>query len=105
MCTWSVRACMFVLCVRASAGECCGCTHARARACCACECMFMCVPHTPRAPTHNPPLYTPTAAKVVSEAVRRKVEEREAALAAAEGAAPLSATQIARLQLQVGGSA
>ena len=40
------------------------------------------------------------AAKVVSEEVRRKIEERQRALEAAEAAGPLSATQIARLQYQ-----
>lgn len=38
------------------------------------------------------------AAKVVSEEVRRKIEERQRREAAAEAAGPLSATQIARLQ-------
>ena len=40
----------------------------------------------------------PRAAKVVSEEVRRKIEERQRREAAAEAAGPLSATQIARLQ-------
>lgn len=39
-----------------------------------------------------------SAAKVVSDEVRRKIEERQQREAAAEAAGPLSATQIARLQ-------
>lgn len=39
-----------------------------------------------------------SAAKVVSDEVRRKIEERQRREAAAEAAGPLSATQIARLQ-------
>ena len=58
-------------------------------------------PPPPCAHAHSPA--HALTAKVASEAVRKKVQEREAALAAADSAAPLSATQIARLQLQVGG--
>jgi hypothetical protein len=42
----------------------------------------------------------PPAAKVVSAEVRRKIEERERALAAEAAAGPLTLTQIARLQFQ-----
>lgn len=50
-------------------------------------------------PPHTHPLLA--AAKVVSEEVRKRIAAQQAQLAAAEAARPLSATQIARLQLQV----
>lgn len=55
-----------------------------------------CPPALPAPPSKHPS----PAAKVVSEEVRRKIAAREAALAAAEAAGPLSAVQIARLQYQ-----
>ena len=66
---------------------------------CPLACLLLPTLHCSRAPLRS--CSAPPAAKVVSAEVRRKIEERERALAAAEAAAgPLTATQIARLQFQ-----